>query len=92
MFTFLLANNLIEHKIQKGFTPHISGTFEHTAQMAYIINQARIRQRSLVVTLLDLKNAFGEVHHNLIQSVLRYHHIPYHIQIMIKSLYTNFKT
>jgi hypothetical protein len=70
MFSYLLANNFIERAIQKGFTPHISGTFEHTAQMAYTINKARIRQRSLVITLLDLKNAFGEVHHNLIQSVL----------------------
>ena len=26
------------------------------------------------------------------QSVLGYHHIPQHIQLMIKSLYTNFKT
>ena len=92
MFTFLLANNFIEHKIQKGFTPHISGTLEHTARMAYIINQARSRQRSVVITLLDLKNAFGEVHHNLIKSVLGYHHIPDHIQNMINSLYTNFKT
>ena len=92
MFSYLLANNFIEHNIQKGFTPQISGTFEHTAQMAYIINQARIRQRSLIITLLDLKNAFGEVHHNLIKSVLGYHHIPDHIQLIIKSLYTNFKT
>ena len=68
MFTFLLANNFIEHKIQKGFIPHISGTLEHTVQMAYIINQARSRQRSVVITLLDLKNAFGEVHHNLIKA------------------------
>jgi hypothetical protein len=61
--------------------------------MAYMINQARIGQRSFVITLLDLKNAFGEVHHmNLIQSVLGYHHTPQHIQFMIKSLYTNFKT
>jgi hypothetical protein len=92
MFSYLLANNFIEHEIQKGFTPHISGTFEHTPQMAYIINQSRIRQRSLVITLLDLNKAFGEVHHNLIQSVLGYHHIPQHIQLMIKSLYTNFIT
>ena len=70
MFTFLLGNNLIEHKIQKGFTPNVSGTFEHTAQMAHIINQARTKQRSLVITLLDLKNAFGEVHHNLKTSVI----------------------
>ena len=92
MFTFLLGNNLIEHKIQKGFTPNVSGTFEHTAQMAHIINQARTKQRSLVITLLDLKNAFGEVHHNLIQSVLSYHHIPDHIKILIQSLYTDFRT
>ena len=92
MLSYLLANNFVEHNIQKGFTPHISGTFEHTAQMAYIINQARIRQRSLIITLLDLKNVFGEVHHHLIKSVLGYNHIPDHIQLIIKSLYTNFKT
>ena len=42
--------------------------------------------------LLDLKNAFGEVHHNLIPEVLRYHHIPQHIQNMVQSLYCNFHT
>ena len=31
-----------------------------------------IKQRSLVITLLDLRNAFGEVHHELIKSVLRF--------------------
>ena len=71
---------------------NLSGTLEHTAQMADIINKARIRQRSIVITLLDLKNAFGEVHHNLIQSVLDYHHIPNHIKFVIKSLYTDFQT
>ena len=91
MVTFLLANNFIGHNIQKGFTPHMSGTLEHTAQMAHI-NQARIKQRSPVVTLLDRKNAISEVNHNLIQSVLEYHHIAAHIKILIKSLYRNFKT
>ncbi len=92
MYTFLTANNYIEHRIQKGFTPNISGTLEHTAQMANIINKARSKQRSLVITLLDLKNAFGEVHHNLITSVLDYHHIPDHIKVIISNLYTDFKT
>ena len=92
MYSFLMANNFIEHNIQKGFTPNLSGTLEHTAQMANIINKARIKQRSLVITLLDLKNAFGDVHHNLILSVLGYHHIPTHINNIIKSLYTDFKT
>ena len=71
MFAFLKANDFIEHKIQKGFLPQLTGTFEHTAQMANVINTARIKQKSLVITLLDLKNAFGEVHHNLIPSVFK---------------------
>ena len=46
---------------------------------------------SLVITLLELKDAFGEVHHNLIKSVVGYHHIPDHIQVIIECLYTNFE-
>ena len=64
----------------------MSSTFEHMAQIATIINMARIKQRSLVITLLDLKNAVGEVHHSLVK-VLKYHHIPTHIQLLIHSLY-----
>ena len=55
MYSFLSANNYIAHDIQKGFTPKISGTLEHTAQMARINNTARTKQRSLIITLLDLK-------------------------------------
>ena len=32
--------------------------------MENITDKARTKQRFLVLTLLDLKNAFGEVHHN----------------------------
>ena len=60
--------------------------------MANIIDKARTKQRSLVLTLLDLKNAFGEVHHNLIQEVLLYHHIPATTKALISSLYTDFYT
>ena len=91
-FQFLAENQYIEQSIQKGFTPKLSGTLEHTAQMAHIINKARTKQRSLIITLLDLKNAFGEVHHNLIYEVLNYHHIPDHIKNIISSLYTDFQT
>ena len=92
MFAFLSVNGYIEHRIQKGFMPKLSGTYEHTAQMSHIINKARIKQRSVVITLLDLKNAFGEVHHNLIPAVLKYHHIPHHIQQLINGLYSDFYT
>ena len=57
---FLKDNEMIVHSIQKGFTPGISGTYEHTAHMAHLINNARRKQRFLVITLIDLKNAFGD--------------------------------
>ena len=66
--------------------------YYNTFLMAHIINWARSRERSLVITLLELKNAFGEVHHNLIGEVLRYHHVPNHVQQLISALYTDFET
>ena len=92
IYSFLVSNDYVESNIQKGFTPHLSGTLEHTSQMENIINKARIKQLSVVITLLDLKNAFGEVHHNLIKSVLDYHHIPGQIKSAIETLYTDFQT
>ena len=86
IFSFRSSNGYIEHNIQKGFVPKLAGTFEHTAQVSNIVNKARIKQRSLVITLLDLKNAFGEVHHNTILEVMRYHHIPQRVQNMVQSL------
>ena len=41
--------------------------------------------------LLDLKNAFGKVSHNLLHMVLKYHHIPDHIINLAKSLYANYQ-
>ena len=58
--------------------------------MSHLINHARQKQRSLVVTLIDLKNAFGEVHHELICAVLRFHHIPRSIEKFILHLYDGF--
>ena len=94
MFSYLRSDNFLEQKIQKGFLAKLSGTFEHTAQMAQVINKALVKQKSLVITLLDLKSspALGEVNHNLIPEVLKYHHILLHIQAIIGNLYSNFHT
>ena len=70
--------------------PSMSGTFEHIAEMGHIINHSRKHHRSVTITLIDLENAFGEVHHSLIQSVLRYHRIPDVINCTVKLLYCDF--
>ena len=92
LFEFVKNNNFIECCIQKGFIPKVSGTFEHTALLPHMIRDAKLKQKSLVITLLDLKNVFGEVQHSLIYMVLRYHHVPDHFTSIIRSLYDGFQT
>ena len=75
VWQFLSSTNYIETNIQKGFVNGISGTFEHTSHLAYVINNGRKSERSLIVKFLDLGNTFGEVHHNLIDCVLEHHHV-----------------
>ena len=44
------------------------------------------------MTLSDLKNAFGEVSHSLIPTVLQFHHILREMQNIISELYSDFST
>ena len=90
MYTFLLLNEYIETDLQKGFWSELSGTVEHTELLSHLVKHARKKQKQLVVTLLDLKNAFGEVHHELIKKILKYHHIPDEVISLVTSLYTDF--
>ena len=90
MYTYLLDNKYIETEIQKGFWSGISGTVEHTELLTCMINHARRYQRDLIVTLLDLRNAFGEVDHQFIQSILTYHYIPQEIKSLVTALYQDY--
>ena len=56
----------------------------------HIINNARLKQRGCVVTLLDLKNVFGEVSHNLLIESLKIHNVPPEIISFITSLYFDY--
>ena len=91
IYTYLCANNYIDQEVQKGFWSNISGTIEHTEMLTYVINHARNKQRSLVVSLIDLRNAFGEVNHDFLKQVLRYHHLPENIINIIQALYNGYK-
>ena len=53
------------------------------------MQDSKRHSRSLVVTLLDLKNAFGEVHHNLIRESLKYHHLPGIFVDLFNSIYSD---
>ena len=90
LYQFVSTNKFIETNIQKGFWSDISGTIEHTETLTYLLNHWKLKQRNLVVTLIDLKNAFGEVNHNLLRSSLTYHHVPDHIIELIMGVYDDF--
>ena len=77
---------------KKALPLKVVGTIEHTAHMGHLIKHAKKHQRALVITLIDLKNAFGEVHHNFINCILDYHHIPAEMKSIILDLYTGFQT
>ena len=88
VFTYLINDQYTESHYQKRYVPGMGGTFEHIAETSHIINHSRKKQRSVNLLLTkDLKNAFGEVHHSLIQSVLRYHYIPDEINCIVKTLF-----
>ena len=55
IYSFFTQNGLIGQKIQKGFTHGVSGVLEHTSMMTYVINKARLKQRSAIVTFFSLQ-------------------------------------
>jgi hypothetical protein len=48
---------------------------------------AKFNQRQIVVSWLDLKNAYGSVRHNLIQFALSWYHVPPLIRQLIFDYY-----
>src|SRR6267154_868265 len=68
---FLDKNNYHNSSIQKGFAHGQDGIQEHTELLDYMMKDAKKHHRGYIAVLLDLRNAFGEIHHNLIRSSLR---------------------
>ena len=58
---------------------------------SHIINYTRNQQQSVTITLIDLENTFGEVHHSLNQTILYYHTLPDEINCTVKLLSSDFR-
>jgi len=67
---YFISNNFIS-KTQKGFKAETPGCLEHSFAMFEALLDAKFNQRQIVVSWLDLKNAYGSVKHNLLQFALR---------------------
>ena len=84
---FLVGNNYIKIKIQKGFLADMAGCLEHNFALWEALRDATTAQKSIVTTWIDLANAYGSVRHNLIQFALDWYHVPKFIQDLIFDYY-----
>jgi hypothetical protein len=89
LYKFLTDNHYLDQTIQKGFWPGSDGVLEHTEQLSHMMKDAKKHARGIIISLLDLKNAFGEIHHNLIRTALEYHNVPSLLVDIFSNTYEN---
>ena len=90
MYQFVETNEYIESNLQKGFWEKVSDCAEHIETLTHIISNAQLKQKRCIITLLDLKNVFDEVNHQLLKETLKLHHLPDDLITPISSLYSDY--
>ena len=85
---FMIDNGYLNTSIQKAFVDGIPGCTEHHLKLLSMIEDARRRGKSLSVCWLDIANAYGSVHHELIRFSLNHYHAPDHFIDIVTNLYT----
>ena len=82
------ANGYLDSDLQKAFLPTTPGVVEHQAKLAAVIRSAWQQKRSQAVAWLDTANAYGSVHHSLIQFSLAHYHAPPEFCRLLQSRYS----
>ena len=85
----MITNSYLDTSIQKAFIPGVPGCLEQHQKLSAAITEAHKKHRSLTVCWLDLANAYGSVHHNLIRFALKHYHAPPCFVRVVSNLYTN---
>ncbi len=84
---FMVKNRYIRREAQKGFLAGIPGCLEHSFGLFEALKEAKSENRQIVISWLDLANAYGSVRHNLIQFALAWYHVPKNVQRLIFNYY-----
>ena len=79
--TYRLSNNLVDPSIQKGFLSGIDRVVEHILSLNSIITTSNL---PLFMTFIDLRNAFGSVHHTYIKDILTLIKLPFSAQFQFE--------
>ena len=86
---FMISNSYLDKAVQKAFIPGVPGCLEQYEKLSAIIKDAHTKHKFLAVCWLDLANAFGSVHHQLIDFCLHHYHTPMPFISTIRSIYSN---
>ena len=86
---FLTGSGYIDPAIQKGGVPGVSGCLEHTAVLSQLIREAKSEKKNLVVTWLDIANAYGSIPHDVIKKALERAHVPENTRQLVESYYSD---
>ena len=85
---FALNNRLLNPSFQKGFLYGVNGTTEHIFSTDSLLDNARTTKNPVVMSFLDLKNAFGSVCHQYLFDILQYIKLPSAVVSYITSYYS----
>ena len=86
--SFMISNGYLNTSVQKAFLPGVPGCLEQYTKLVAAITEAHKNHRSLTVCWLDLENAYGSVHHGLIDYALQHYHGPLCFRRVVSHLYT----
>ena len=86
--SFMLTNRYLDPSLQKAFMPTVSGCTEHQFKLSSMLHDAQCKHKSVAVCWLDLANAYGSVHHSLIQFSLLHCHAPPQFLSILQVLYS----
>ena len=85
---YLRVNTVLDTSIQKGFVSGLPGVFEHIYTLSTILQDSTTYKKPLMMTFLDLKNAFGSVSQSLIFDMLNVVKVPNFFSCYVESFYS----
>jgi hypothetical protein len=87
LLSYMISNSFLDTTTQKAFVDGIPGCTEHHLRLFSLIEEARHKRKSISICWLDLANAYGSVHHDLIRFSLRHYHAPQSFISVVSNLY-----
>ena len=84
---YMLDNRYLNTTVQKAFVDGVPRCTQHHLKLLSTINEARRKHKSLCVCWLDLANAFGRIHHDLIRFSFSHYHALAAMTSMLSNLY-----